>query len=204
MYIFADILKTTKMKKIILTIAAICAVSFANAQDSTDGTPGFAKGDVYLTGSFNFSNEKQGDVKADGLSIAPGIGYFLTENVALVGSLEYSSSKDTADVKTTGFGVSAGVKYFWTPASKFSLSLGGEVGYFTQKSDDTDIKVNAIGLNVPVGLHYFVSDSFAVTTSWAGLSYTSAKADTSGAEAYNALNLKLDMSTINFGLIYKL
>lgn len=192
------------MKKIILTMAAVFAISFANAQDSTEGTPGFAKGDVYLTGSFGFSSEKQGDAKADGLTIAPGIGYFLTENLALVGSLEYGSSKDVNEVKTTGFGLSAGVKYFWTPASKFSLSLGGEIGYMTQKSDDTDIKVNAIGLNVPVGLHYFVSDSFAITTSWAGLSYTSAKADFAGAEAYNALNLKVDMSSINFGLIYKL
>ncbi|WP_162127364.1 outer membrane beta-barrel protein [Flavobacterium phycosphaerae] len=193
------------MKKIILTVAAVFALSFANAQDKKEGSgEGFGKGDIYLTGTVNFMNEKQGDLKSDGLTIAPGIGYFLTENLALVGSLEYSSSKNTAEVKTTGFGLSAGVKYFWTPASKFSLSLGGQLSYMTEKEDAFDVKTNTIGLNVPVGLHYFVSDSFAITTEWAGLSYTSEKADTTGAEATNTIKLGGDLSTITLGLIYKL
>ena len=190
------------MKKIILTVAAVFALSFANAQEK--GSEGFAKGDVYLTGAFSFSSDKDAaEVKTDGLTIAPGIGYFLTENVALVGSLEYASIK-VDDAKTSGFGLSAGVKYFWTPASKFSLSIGGELGYATAKNDATDVKVNVIGLSVPVGLNYFVSDSFAITSTWAGLSYTSAKADTDGAKAATSLGLGLDMSTISFGLLYKL
>jgi len=192
------------MKKIILTVAAVFALTFANAQDKKESSEGFAKGDLYLTGSFGFSSDKDAaEVKTDGLTIAPGVGYFLTENVALVGSLEYSSNK-VGDAKTTGIGLSAGVKYFWTPASKFSLSIGGELGYMTQKDDATDVKVNAFGINVPVGLHYFVSDSFAITSEWAGLHYTSAKADTDGAKNATSLGLGLDMSTISFGLLYKL
>ena len=192
------------MKKIILTVAAVFAMTFANAQDKKESSEGFAKGDVYLTGAFSFSSDKDAaEVKTDGLTIAPGIGYFLTENVALVGSLEYASTK-IDDAKTSGFGLSAGVKYFWTPASKFSLSIGGELGYATAKNDATDIKVNVIGVSVPVGLNYFVSDSFAITSEWAGLSYTSAKADTDGAKAATSLGLGLNMSTISFGLLYKL
>jgi outer membrane protein len=193
------------MKKIILTVAAVFALSFANAQDKKETTGGgFGKGDIYLTGAFSFSSDKDAaEVKTDGLTIAPGIGYFLTENVALVGSLEYNSTK-VASAKTTGFGLSAGVKYFWTPASQFSLSVGGELSYMTSKNDVTDVKVNTIGLNVPVGLHYFVSDSFAITSEWAGLHYTSAKADTTGAKAATSLGLGLDMSSISFGLLYKL
>lgn len=190
------------MKKIILTVAAVFALSFANAQDKKEGSAGFAKGDLYLTGAFNFSNEKTGDVKTDGLSVAPGVGYFLTDNVALVGALEFGSSKDAAEVKTSTLGLHAGVKYFWTPASQFSLSIGGELSYDTAKTGD--VKNNTIGLNVPVGLHYFVSDSFAITSTWGGLGYSSSKDDTTGAEATTKLGLGLDMTAISFGLIYKL
>ena len=95
------------------------------------------------------------------------------------------------------------IHFSWS-CSKFSLSIGGELGYATAKNDVTDIKVNVIGVNVPVGLNYFVSDSFAITSEWAGLSYTSAKADTDGAKAATSLGLGLDMSTISFGLLYKL
>ncbi|WP_264522269.1 porin family protein [Flavobacterium sp. N1994] len=191
------------MKKIILTVAAVFALSFANAQDKKESSVGFAKGDVYLTGAFSFSNDKDAaGVKTDGLTVAPGIGYFLTDKVALVGNLEYMSSKDASGAKTTGFGLHAGVKYFWTPASQFSLSIGGELGYDTEKNDVTNVKINTIGLNVPVGLNYFVSNSFALTSTWGGLNYSSAKAD--GGEAATKLGLNLDMSSIKFGLLYKL
>jgi len=192
------------MKKIILTVAAVFALTFANAQDKKESSEGFAKGDLYLSGTFNFSSDKDAaEVKSDNLTLSPSLGYFLTENVALVGGLDYSSTKVGED-KTSGFGLNAGIKYFWTPASKFSLSIGGELSYMTSKDDATDVKVNTIGVNVPVGLHYFVSDAFAITTSWGGLNYSSEKADTTGAKAATSLGLGLNMDSISFGLIYKL
>jgi hypothetical protein len=191
------------MKKIILTVAAVFALSFANAQDKKEGSEGLAAGDLVLTGAFNFENAKQGDAKGNGLTVAPGLGYMIDSNWAIIGQVAYTST-EVDDVKDSGFGIAAGARYFWTPASKFSLFMGGQLSYFTTKNDATDVKVNTIGLEVPVGLHYFVSNNFAITTSWAGLSYTTSKADTDGAEALNVLNLKLDMSSINFGLLYKL
>ena len=209
MYIFADILKTTKMKKIILTIAAICAVSFANAQDSTDGTPGFAKGDLYLTGTAGFSNVKTGDSKDNSFTLSPGLGYFITENVALEGQLSYmSGTVENAGVetKTDGFGITAGAKYFWTPASRFSLSLGGNISYMSSKVEvgGGDFTEKEIGINIPLGLHYFVSDSFAITSSYGGFGYSSNDNGGNGADKTNGFNLGLDMSSISFGLIYKL
>ncbi|MEO0045196.1 MAG: hypothetical protein RL705_387 [Bacteroidota bacterium] len=190
------------MKKIILTVAAVFALTFANAQDKKESSEGFAKGDLFLTGTAGFSSEKTGDAKSDGMTLSPGLGYFLTDNIALVGALEYSSSK-VGDAKTTGFGVHAGVKYFWTPASKFSLSIGGELFLDTVK-DPADVKTKEIGLNVPVGLHYFVSDSFAITSTWGGFGYSSNDNGGDGADKTTGFNLGLDMTTINFGLIYKL
>ena len=197
------------MKKIILTMAAVFAISFANAQDSTEGTAGFAKGDLYLTGAAGFSSEKTGDAKVDGFTLAPGLGYFLTENLALEGQILFNSAKNDnggGEVKTSGLGLAAGVKYFWTPASKFSLSLGGNISYMSTKVDNggPDYTEKEIGINVPLGLHYFVSNSFAITSTWGGLGYSSNDNGGDGADKTNGLNLGLDMSTISFGLIYKL
>ena len=186
---------------------------FANAQDKKESSEGFGKGDLYLTGTAGFSNTKTGDAKTDGFTLSPGVGYFLTENIALEGQLTYESGKDNntaafpgVDVKTTGFGIAAGAKYFWTPASKFSLSLGAKISYMSTKVEvgGASGTQKEIGLNIPVGLNYFLNDSFAITSSWGGFGYSSNDNGGNGAEKTNSFNLGLDMSTISFGLLYKL
>jgi outer membrane protein len=199
------------MKKIILTVAAVFALTFANAQDKKEGSAGFGKGDLYLTGTAGFSTEKTGDAKGNTLTLSPGLGYFLTENLALEGNLNITSGTTNAgggasDVKNTGFGLAAGVKYFWTPASQFSLSVGGMVSYMSDKTDNgvTSATGKTIGLNVPVGLNYFVSSNFALTSSWGGLGYSSNDNGGNGADKTDKISLGLDMSSIKFGLLYKL
>jgi hypothetical protein len=200
------------MKKMILTVAAVFALGLAQAQDSNKGE-GFGKGSMYLSGTANFSRENVDGYKVDNLIIAPGIGYFLTENLALEGSLAYLSGKAFNssvgyEAENSGMGINAGVRYFWTPASKFSLSLGGNISYASIKTEVPSIGVDftskVIGVNVPVGLHYFVSDSFAITSTWGGLGYSTNDNGGNGAEKTNEFSFGLDMSAINFGLIYKL
>jgi len=171
---------------------------------------------LYLSGAFGLSNTKTGDLKTDNFTIAPGVGYFVSENIAIEGSLAYVSGKDVQDVtgegdffevKASGFAVNAGAKYFFTPASKFSLSIGANVSYGSVKTEVDEFGDNTskvIGLNIPVGLNYFVSNNFAITSSWGGFGYSSNDNGGDGAEKTNEFNLGLDMSTINFGLLYKL
>jgi hypothetical protein len=170
---------------------------------------------LYLTGTANFTSQKTGDFTTNNFILAPGVGYFLSEKLAIEGSLVYSTGKtkdffdgNVFEVKRSGFGVNAGVKYFWTPASKFSLSVGGNISYYSFKEEvaqfGSDYNSNVIGVNVPVGLHYFVSDSFAITSTWGGLGYSSNGNGGHRAEKTNAIDMGLDMSAISFGLIYKL
>lgn len=198
------------MKKIILTVAAVFALSFANAQDKKESSEGFAKGDLYLTGTAGFSSEKTGDAKVDGFTLSPGVGYFLTENIALEGGLSILSAKNDDgagnEEKANGFGFNAGARYFWTPASKFSLSVGANISYTSTKFDDGtfDVTEKEIGFNIPLGLNYFVSNDFALTASWGGFGYSSNDNGGDGADKTNGFDLGLDLSSINFGLIYKL
>ena len=196
------------MKKIILTAAAVFVLSFANAQDKKEGSEGLASGDVLLTGDFNFSSVSKGDVKADDLTLSPGLAYMMSDNLAIIGQLAISSGKmdDGAgtEIKTSGFGIAAGVRYFLTPASKFSLSVGAQLGYASDKEDDgiADVTVKTTSLNVPLGLHYFVSNNFAISSTWGGLGYASV--DDGSPDKATGFALNLNMSNISFGLLYKL
>ena len=208
------------MKKIILTVAAVFALTFANAQDKKEGGAGLASGDIVLTGDLNYTSTSQDEVKSSTFGVAPGVGYMMTDNLMLLGSVGISSGTVSApgieDIKISGLGLNAGVRYFFTPADNFSLSIGGQLGYGSISSNlgvdefgypvvlSEDVKTSTISLNVPLGLHYFMNDNFAITATWGGLGYSSEKEDTDGAEAKNTLGLNLNMSAINFGLIYKL
>ncbi|MES2410345.1 MAG: outer membrane beta-barrel protein [Bacteroidota bacterium] len=197
------------MKKIILTVAAVFALTFANAQDTKEATSGegFANGDLYLTGTAGFSSDKDAGVKTDGFTLSPGLGYMITDNLAIEGQLTYQTEKeDATDTKTTGFGIAAGVKYYFTPASKFSLSVGGNVSYMSYKVDTPlgDGEAKEIGFNIPLGLNYFVSNDFALTSTWGGFGYTSNDNGGDGAEKSTGFNLGVDLSSISFGLLYKL
>ena len=213
------------MKKIILSVVAVMAFGFANAQDK--GGAGLAKGNLVLTGAVGFSSvsnvDGAKDAKSSNLTFSPGVGYMMSDKLMIVGNLDITSGTESSgvagaeDAKASGFGFNAGVRYFFTPADNFSLSLGGVLGYGTTSSnfevdpatDDVviladDLKTTITSLNVPVGLHYFMSNNFAMSATWGGLGYSSSKPDFDGAEATNKINLGLNMSSISFGLLYKL
>ena len=198
------------MKKIILTVAAVFALTFANAQDTkeaTSGGMGFANGDLYLSGTAGFSSDDDQGDKTDGFTLSPGLGYFITDNIALEGQLTYETTKnDASDSKSTGFGIAAGARYFWTPASQFSLSIGANVSYMSTKVEVGAAEGDAkeIGFNIPLGLNYFVSNDFALTATWGGFGYSSNDNGGGGAEKSTGFNLGVDLSSIGFGLLYKL
>ncbi len=214
--LFILILKLTNMKKIILTVAAVFALTFANAQDTKESTggAGFSNGDLYLTGTAGFSSDKTGDSKVDGFTLSPGLGYFVTDNIALEGQINFESAKtdDGAgnEQKNNGFGIGVGARYFWTPASQFSLSIGGNITYMSTKVEVTTPLGSAegtqkeIGFNIPLGMNYFVSDDWALTAEWGGFGYSSNDNGGDGAEKTTGFNLGLDLSTISFGLLYKI
>ena len=205
------------MKKIILTVAAVFALTFANAQDTKEASTGegFSSGDLYLSGTAGFNSSKTGDFKTDGWELSPGLGYMISDNLAIEGRLNFFGAKGPEDidetlyeVKRSGYGIAAGVKYYFTPASKFSLSIGGNVSYDSVKEELTgvpgDLTSKVIGFNVPLGLNYFVSNDFALTADWGGFGYSSDDNGGNGNDKTTGFNLGLDMSSLSFGLLYKL
>ncbi len=195
------------MKKIILTVAAVFAFGFANAQEATtDG--GFAKGDVFVTGGFGFSSEKTGDLKSNGFEFSPAAGFFVTENIAVGARLGIMSGKvenGVTETKMNGFGVEAFGRYYMTPASKFSVfgELAVGIGSFKTETGPVETKSQTFGVNAGVGVSYFLSSNWAIEAGWAGLGYNTDDNGGDGADKTNTFGLNVDLSSINFGLIYK-
>lgn len=195
------------MKKVLLSALAVFAFTFANAQED-NGDGGFSKGDVFVSGGIGFGSSKLGDAKSSEFTFSPAVGYFVSENIALGARLNVMSGKEEfggAEDKMSGFGAEVFGRYYWTPASKFSVFGEAAVGFGTFKEEPaggSETKVNAFGINAGVGVSYFLNSNWAIEAGWAGLGYNSAKVD--GADdALNTFGLNVDLSAINFGLIYK-
>ncbi|PBJ13692.1 outer membrane beta-barrel protein [Flavobacterium sp. ACN6] len=183
------------MKKIILAAIAVMGFSAANAQ-----TTGFSKGDTFISGAFNVGTEKTGDAKSNDFTLVPSVGYFVSENVALGAKLGFGSSK-VDDVKENAFTVGAFGRYYFTPASQFSVY--GQAGLDFTNYKTGDFKSNELGVNVGLGLSYFLSNHFAIEATWAGLGYSVNNNGGDGADKTNRFGLGTDLRDVSFGVIYK-
>lgn len=183
------------MKKIILAAIAVMSFGFANAQ-----TTGFSKGDSFISGAFNIGSEKTGDSKSNAFTLVPSVGYFASENIAIGAKLGFGSYKENT-IKTNAFKAGAFGRYYFTPASQFSVFGQANLDFTSNKTGD--LKSNAIGVNVGLGLSYFLSNHFAIEATWAGLGYSVDNNGGHGADKTNSFGLGTDLTDVSFGVIYK-
>ncbi len=224
-FIFAAlILNKINMKKIILTVAAVFAFGFANAQDKKENSgEGFAKGNVFISGAVGFGTESTGDQKSNTFTFSPRAAYFVTNNIAVGLALGLNGTKEedivgltSTEDKTTKFSVGAFGRYYFTPASKFSVfgQLGFNVNNSKIESSSTtggttvtsETKSNGFDIALAPGISYFVSDHFAIEASWGMLKYETTKPDAPAgftAESTDSFDFGLNLDSINFGLVYK-
>ncbi|NBL64477.1 outer membrane beta-barrel protein [Flavobacterium sp. NST-5] len=194
------------MKKLIFTLAAVAAFMGAKAQETVEG--GFAKGDMFISGSFGVESSKTGDEKSTGFEVAPSFGVFVSPNIAIGGRLGFVSEKEedaTDELTTSALSIGAFGRYYFTPASKFSVFGELAVEYVTANVDNgiVDVDANGFGVQLAPGISYFIAKNFAIEASWGVLNYNTAKPDIDGAESTNNFEFGLNMRDINFGLIYK-
>ena len=196
------------MKKVLLSAVSLLSFGFANAQEEK-ANEGFAKGDLFVTGAFTLGSEKTGDVKSSSFEIAPQVGFFLTENIAIGGKLGYKADKaenaggDTQD--DAGFTVGAFGRYYFTPASKFSLFAQLGLDYSSMEDKlATDYTEAELGLGLGAGLNYFVSSNFSIEAGVAVLGYSSNdNGGGSGVDKTNNFSFGGDWRAVTFGVNYK-
>ena len=212
------------MKKIVLSVAAVFAFGFANAQEVENSNFGFSKGDIVVEGSLQFgtTNNKNTEVKTSNLGFTPKAGLFVTDKTMVGVELGIGSSKTTNDILNTELksnNVSIGVfgrYYFLELGERFKTYGELGLGYETAKGETTstlgtvkDNDVNTIGVGLSVGMNYFLTPSVAVSFTLADvLSYGTSKVDAEGAKAQTEFNGNLNVlnnifATPTIGLMYK-
>ncbi|CCG52724.1 Probable outer membrane protein precursor [Flavobacterium indicum GPTSA100-9 = DSM 17447] len=203
------------MKKVLLSAVALVAFTFANAQEEKPAGNGFSKGDAFVSGALTLGSSKTGDFKANAFEIAPKVGYFVSENIAVGASVGYSSLKydnGVADATNSGLALGAFGRYYFTPANQFSLfaQLGFDYNTLDSEFDansgtvypDT-FKTKEIGLGLSAGLNYFVSSNFSIEAGVAVLGYTSNDNGGNGADKTNTFAFGGDWRAVTFGVNYK-
>jgi outer membrane protein len=203
------------MKKIILTVAAVFALSFANAQDKKESKGfGFSEGDIFVEGSLmmNSTNNKNTDVKTSSTDFAPKAGYLVSDNFAVGVSLGIESGKTTSGSvtsKTSGFHVGAFGRYYF-------LELGERFKTYTEfgfaiGSDKSaaSVKTNTFDLGAGLGMNYFVTPKVAISFGLGNvINYGTSKTDVSGDKGSNSMNVNVNVfnnffNTPTFGALYK-
>lgn len=204
------------MKKIILTVAAVFAFGFANAQDKKEkSNEGFSNGDVFVTGSVGFTSNKYdnntGDYKTSDFNFKPTLNYFVTDNISLglglnLGGGSVEATPTSGKDKTSTFGAGLNGRYYFTPSSKFSVFTQLGFDYASKKytpNVGTSYKDNSFSVAFAPGLNYFVSSNFSIETKIAALTYGSSKLDTTGAVNRTSFGLAANWSAVTFGVNYK-
>ncbi|MBL0014106.1 MAG: outer membrane beta-barrel protein [Flavobacterium sp.] len=202
------------MKKIILSAVAIFTFGVASAQDKKDGSFGFAKGDIYLGGriSYNSSTDDDGtnSVKTTSTTLAPEVGYFISDNFALTLGLNSTTSDNGAtEVKNSAFEVNVGGRYYFlNMGERFKTFTNFGIGFGSNDNGGGDAeKTSTLGIGGGLGINYFVTPRLAIDFGLTNLlRYSSAK---TGDVSNSSIDLSINeynnfFAAASFGLIYKL
>ncbi len=190
---------TAQKKGSTKTTATTSSNSSSSNSSSRSGGEGFDQGDWVISGQFGYGSKKNLAGGSDStLAILPSVGYFLKENLALVGTLGIKNTS-TAGVSGTTLVVGAAVRYYMTPASKFSLFGQGGIGF--ESSDGLTV----IELGVRPGLNYFVAKNFSLEATFGniGIVNTSPKGGNGSTDFNFGINMSNITSDFGLGLNYR-
>jgi len=207
------------MKKIILTVAAVFAFGFANAQDKKEskGGFGFSEGDVFVEGSISTAstNDKNSDTKTSSFEFNPKAGYFLSDKFAVGVELGIGSGKTTVagtnTAKSSNFNFGAFGRYYFLDLgqrfktyTEFGFNVGSD-----KTGVSTTVKTNTFNVGAGLGMNYFVTPKVAISFGLGNvINFGSSKTDMSGDKGSSNMNVNLNVfnnffNTPTFGALYK-
>lgn len=202
------------MKKLILSAAAVFALTFVNAQEG-EPTFGFSEGNIIVEGNigFNSTNDKNTEVKTSSFNFNPKAGYFISDDLAIGLELNLGTAKTEAgggETKENMFGIGAFARYYFLELGQ-RFKTYGEFGLgFSSAKQETggfEAKASGFGAGLGLGMNYFITENFAINFGLSDiLSYTSVKPE--DGEAISEFNGNINVfdnffTTAQFGLTYK-
>lgn len=159
----------------------------------------FAQGKLFLGVDLGFSSNDH----HSSFALSPALGYWLSDNGAIVGSIGFSSEKDKTtnpETETSGIGIGVQYRHCWKN-DNFYFYLAPGVGYGSAKVDNgtTDFTVSTLNISLTPGISYMLSDKWSINAEMGLIDFTSFGGD-SDADAEFSINTT--MSALSFGLWY--
>ena len=189
------------MKKIMMTLAAVCVAATMNAQ-------------VYVGGEIGFETTSQDGVSNSSLTLMPEIGYNLDENWAVGISFGFGQvSRDVTTTVTNGqntttvtatqkdkrFIINPYARYTFLKLDKVNVFIDGGLSY--AHYDNAGSKNNQFGIGVRPGVAVNLNDKLSFVSHFGWLGYKNSKDDYEGAKAANTFGFDLN-SKVSFGMYY--
>ncbi|MBI5914292.1 MAG: outer membrane beta-barrel protein [Bacteroidetes bacterium] len=147
-------MKTTRI--LLLNTALLCAFStFAQTE----------KGNILLGGTAGFDIEFERTANYVTIDAQPQIGFFVTDNLALGGSLLLQNAKRGDYFSSTSFGIAPFGRYYFG-ASTTKLFVQAQVGYITNKFESEiggfDITSDGVYFGFGPGVTFFLNSRVAI------------------------------------------
>ena len=179
-----------KMKKILMTIAAVFATVSMNAQ-------------VYLGGSFAFeawsSQKLAGDKSETVFRLLPEIGYNLNDEWAIGTVIGYQSDKFNGvnGISETAFTIAPYARYTFAQAGKLSFFVDG--GFDFTSATKADWSEIAVGFKPGVAVNLADNVSFVTHLGFIGWDQFNPDGDDNNISKFG---LDLSGSNLTFGLYF--
>lgn len=209
LHLFKPTLKSMKRKAFFLAVclAMLCPELRAQAVDDQD-IFGFAKGDITATGSLSYSNTKFITTKSRSFSVEPFASYFISDHWAINAGFVLESSKSefgTNEFETRGRGIRLGSSYYFTPANRFSFTVGLNGTYYANDSESNNFEAyefNSFTLSLAPGVTYFIANNviFSVNLGAATLYTDNNNSTTQNRAEINRRTLDIDLSNVAIGV----
>ena len=196
------------MKKIILTVAAVFALTFANAQDK--GGFGYAKGDIVLGGNIKMTSSTATSggvsVKTSSSETGPDVAYFIDDNFALEFGLLLGSEK-VGTVSSATSNIKVGARYYFLNlGERFKTYTSFGLNFGSDDNGGVGEETSTLGFGAGLGMNYFLTSRVAINFGLANvISLDSSK---TGDAKTSETNINLNefnnfFSTPTFGVAYK-
>lgn len=218
------------MKKIILSVAAVFAFGFANAQEEVKEAKafGFAKGNIILEGNLSFGintdENPAEEVKTSEFNFNPKAGYFLTDKIALGVEVMVGSGKEettdlvaitTEEETMSSFGAGVFARYYFLDlGQRFKTYAEAGLGFGSTKWEANSVETQKntdINFGIDLGMNYFVTEKMAINFGLANvLGFGSTKSEFPGGGESTSASINGNFNIFNnffdtptFGLTYK-
>jgi hypothetical protein len=196
--------KQKRMKKSILTIVAVFAFGFANAQSREKGTIEVIPQIGYTSANYYGGESGTGNHPISSIGLGVGGEYFFNDRWSLHSGImsqtmgtEFSRVEDVLKYVT----IPVNANWHFGSTRKWNLNFGPSIGFLTSaKSNGVDIKngVNStqFGLNVGIGYKIEISEKFSIL-----IDYQSMSGLSNAAKKYSFKN---NAGSFNLGGVIKL